>query len=65
MFAAYCTVGSTFSPEPQFEGEFQIVRLQLLKSLHIKADLKLLQDEGDYMPSISALNFFADFTVLA
>ena len=50
-------------PEPQFEGEFQIVRLQLLKSLHIKADLKLLQDEGDYMPSISALNFFADFTV--
>ena len=47
-------------PEPQFEGEFQILRLQLLKTVHIKADLKLIHHDSDYIPSISALNFFAN-----
>ncbi len=46
-------------PEPQFEGEFEIIRLQTLKELHLKALLRPLASASS--PTVTALDFFADF----
>lgn len=46
-------------PEPQFEGEFQIVRQTILKELHLK--LELLPLGSQLRQPLIAMNFFAHF----
>ncbi|MFZ1342010.1 single-stranded-DNA-specific exonuclease RecJ [Thiothrix eikelboomii] len=49
-------------PEPQFEGEFEIKRLQILKDLHVKATLLPIDAQAGYslVSAVTALQFFAD-----
>lgn len=50
-------------PEPQFEGEFEIKRLQILKDLHIRATLIPIYTDTNRVSAVSAItavHFFAD-----
>lgn len=47
-------------PEPQFEGEFEIKRLQVLKDLHIRATLSPIYAEPSLVSAVTAMHFFAD-----
>ena len=47
-------------PEPQFEGEFQIKRLQILKETHVRATLIPLESEPSLVSAVTAMHFFAD-----
>ncbi|TXH71160.1 MAG: single-stranded-DNA-specific exonuclease RecJ [Thiothrix sp.] len=47
-------------PEPQFEGEFEIKKLQILKDLHVRASLIPIYAEPSLVSAVTAMHFFAD-----
>lgn len=47
-------------PEPQFEGEFEIKKLQILKDLHVRATLTPIYADPSLVAAVTALHFFAN-----
>lgn len=47
-------------PEPQFEGEFEVKKLQILKDLHVRATLIPIYAEPSLVSAVTAMHFFAD-----